>query len=109
MNRKRHTRKRNNVARRRNSGKIYPTNSSHGGGVGASVMRKKIESQREERELLRHFLHTELKRMETRRLKQTQMKKSIEKRRKDDKTRKRKKKGQLGKQPTLQRARSGEM
>jgi hypothetical protein len=109
MSRKRGTRKINNVARRRrNRDKIYPTNSSHGGGVGASVMRKKIELQRDERELLSKFLHDELKRMETRRLKQTQMKKSIEKRR-NGKTRKRKKKGQLGKHPTLQRARSGEM
>jgi len=78
-----------------------------GGGVGASVMRGRIETQREDRELLSKFLHDELKRMETRRLKQTQMKKSIEKRREEVKTRKRKKKGK--KTPKLERARSGEM
>lgn len=78
-----------------------------GGGIGASVMRGRIETQREDRELLSKFLHDELKRMETRRLKQTQMKKSIEKRREEVKTRKRKKKGK--KTPKLERARSGEM
>ena len=78
-----------------------------GGGVGASVMRGRIETQREDRELLSKFLHDELKRMETRRLKQTQMKKSIEKKRAEEKTRKRKKKGK--RKPKLERARSGEM
>mgnify|MGYP006105071989 CR=1 FL=1 len=78
-----------------------------GSGVGASVMRGRIETQREERELLSNFLHDELKRMETRRLKQTQMKKSIEKKRAEEKTRKRKKKGK--RKPKLERARSGEM
>ena len=78
-----------------------------GSGVGASVMRGRIDAQREEREFLSKFLHDELKRMETRRLKQTQMKKSIEKKRAEEKTRKRKKKGK--RKPKLERARSGEM
>jgi hypothetical protein len=78
-----------------------------GSGVGASVMRGRIDAQREEREFLSNFLHDELKRMETRRLKQTQMKKSIEKKRGEEKTRKRKKKGK--RKPKLERARSGEM
>lgn len=85
----------------------YRTGISRGRGVGASVMRGKIEAQREDRELLSHFLHNELKRLETKRLKQAQMRSDIETRRKKDKTRKRKKKGK--KQPKLARATSGEM
>ncbi len=88
-------------------GPKYRTGNSRGRGVGASVMRGKIEAQREDRELLSHFLHNELKRLEARRLKQAQMRSDIETRRKKDKTRKRKKKGK--KQPKLARARSGEM
>lgn len=84
-----------------------PSQDNLGGGVGASVMRGRIETQREDRELLSKFLHDELKRMEARRLKQTKMKKSIEKRRAEEKTRKKKKKGKS--KPKLERARSGEM
>ena len=76
-----------------------------GSGVGASVMRGRIDAQREEREFLSNFLHDELKRMKTRRLKQTKMKKSIEKKRAEEKTRKKKGK----RKPKLERARSGEM
>lgn len=86
-----------------------PSQDNLGGGVGASVMRGRIETQREDRELLSKFLHDELKRMEARRLKQTKMKKSIEKRRAEEKTRKKKKKKKGKSKPKLERARSGEM
>lgn len=71
-------------------GPKYRTGIYRGGG-GASVMRGKIEAQREDKELLSHFLHNELKRLETRRLKQAQMRSDIETRRK--KIRKGKRKG----------------
>ena len=86
-------------------GPKYRTGISRGRGVGASVMKGRIDAQREDRELLSHFLHNELKRLEMKRLHQTQMRTDIETRRKKNRTMKKKGK----KQPKLARARSGEM